>query len=252
MKKALQTLARRSGFEISRTGPSRGPLPPPELPSDFSPELSDIVRRVRSETMTSPERIAAVVQAVQYVDRFGIPGAIVECGVWRGGSSMAAALSHNPGQREFWLYDTFEGMPPPTSADVEHHGRSATAALAAEDPASSDVWAISDLEVVKANMLSTGYPAELTHYVVGTVETTIPAVVPKQIAVLRLDTDWYESTRHELEHLVPLVAKGGVLIIDDYGHWQGARKAVDEWLAKSDRPILLSRTDYTGRMAILP
>ena len=65
--------------------------------------------------------------------------------------------------------------------------------------------------------------------------------------MLRLDTDWYESTRHELEHLMPLLQAGGVLIIDDYGHWQGARRAVDEYLDRTGMPLLLSRTDYSGR-----
>jgi hypothetical protein len=86
----------------------------------------------------------------------------------------------------------------------------------------------------------------------GKVEDTVPGSAPAQIAVLRLDTDWYESTRHELEHLIGRLAPNGVLIIDDYGHWEGARKAVDEWLASFDRPVLLSRIDYTGRMAVVP
>jgi hypothetical protein len=80
------------------------------------------------------------------------------------------------------------------------------------------------------------------------VESTIPEHAPESIALLRLDTDWYESTRHELTHLYPLLVPGGVLIIDDYGHLQGARKAVDEYFR--DRPILLSRTDYSGRIAV--
>ena len=87
-------------------------------------------------------------------------------------------------------------------------------------------------------------------FVPGRVEETIPEAAPERIAVLRLDTDWYESTRHELEHLFPRLAVGGVLIIDDYGHWQGARRAVDEYLAASGARLLLSRIDYTGRMAV--
>ena len=78
---------------------------------------------------------------------------------------------------------------------------------------------------------------------------TLPASAPSQIALLRLDTDWYESTRHELEHLYPRLATGGVLIVDDYGHWEGARKATDEHLA-AHPALLLSRSDYTGRMAV--
>ena len=84
----------------------------------------------------------------------------------------------------------------------------------------------------------------------GPVEQTIPATVPGQLALLRLDTDWYESTRHELEHLYPALETGGVLIVDDYGHWDGAARAVDEYFARQGSPLLLTRTDYTGRMAV--
>jgi hypothetical protein len=85
-------------------------------------------------------------------------------------------------------------------------------------------------------------------YVCGLVEETIPATIPDQIALLRLDTDWYGSTAHELRHLYPLVASGGVLIVDDFGHFQGVRKAVEEYFA--ERPILMTRVDYTGRMGV--
>ena len=78
----------------------------------------------------------------------------------------------------------------------------------------------------------------------------IPKYLPGEIALLRLDTDWYKSTQHELIHLYPLLVGSGVLIIDDYGHWQGAKKAVDEYF--SDKKILLNRIDYTGRISIKP
>ena len=79
---------------------------------------------------------------------------------------------------------------------------------------------------------------------------TIPGEAPDRLALLRLDTDWYESTRHELVHLYPRLEKGGVLIIDDYGHWEGARRAVDEYFAHNPPPLLLARVDYAGRIAI--
>ena len=101
-------------------------------------------------------------------------------------------------------------------------------------------------------MVSTGHPGERIHLVEGDVLTTIPAHAPERIALLRLDTDWYESTKHELEQLVPRVSPNGILIVDDYGHWPGARRAVDEYLAGFDRPIFLSRTDYTGRIGVIP
>jgi len=103
---------------------------------------------------------------------------------------------------------------------------------------------------VQANLGRTGYPAERIHYVKGKVEETIPATLPSRIALLRLDTDWYESTRHELQHLYPLLSTHGVLIIDDYGHWQGARQAVDEYFAASAEPVFLHRVDYTARLVV--
>ena len=87
-------------------------------------------------------------------------------------------------------------------------------------------------------------------FVKGRVEDTIPGTMPPQIALLRLDTDWYESTRWELQHLYPLIVRGGVLILDDYGHWQGAQRAVDEYFDQQGPQVLLARVDYSGRMAV--
>jgi hypothetical protein len=103
---------------------------------------------------------------------------------------------------------------------------------------------------VKANLASTGYPAERVRLVKGKVEDTIPVVAPPEIALIRLDTDWYESTRHSLDHLYPRLAAGGVLMIDDYGHWKGSKQATDDYFARNASPILLSRIDYTGRMGV--
>jgi hypothetical protein len=122
--------------------------------------------------------------------------------------------------------------------------------LAASDPATSSVWARSPLDEVRRNLLATGYPADRVRFVVGRVEDTLPDQAPESIALLRLDTDWYASTRHELVHLFPRLAVGGVLLIDDYGHWQGARQAVDEYLAQTGARLLLQRIDVTGRLAI--
>ena len=215
---------------------------------DLAPETLDVYERVKRFTMTTPERVAALCDAVRYVDANGIAGAIVECGVYRGGSAMAAALTCTKG-REIVLYDTFEGMSAPTADDARaSDGRAAASML---DGAAKDelIWCYSGIDEVAANMRSTGYPEHLVRLVKGKVEDTIPGDVPAEIAVLRLDTDWYESTRHELTHLYPLLAPGGVLIIDDYGYWAGARKAVDEYFGGS---LFLSRIDGTGRIAIKP
>jgi predicted O-methyltransferase YrrM len=103
---------------------------------------------------------------------------------------------------------------------------------------------------VRETVARAGYPAERIHFVKGAVEETIPRTLPGPLALLRLDTDWYQSTRHELVHLYPLLAPGGVLIVDDYGHWQGAARAVDEYFAAHPPGPLLTRIDYTGRLAV--
>jgi len=236
---ALDALVRRFGYRLSVIDPH----------VQFEPQHQAIIDRVRPFTMTSPERIAATCQAVDYVTKYGIPGDFVECGVWRGGNTMAAALSYLRAAvanlPALYLFDTFEGMSAPTKVDRKvQSGESAAALVERFD----HVKAYAPIDDVRRNVQSTGYPGDLIKFVRGKVEETIPAAAPAQIAVLRLDTDWYESTKHELEHLFPRLSVGGVLIIDDYGDWAGARKAVDEYFAVNRTPMLLTRTDYTGRV----
>ncbi len=221
----------------------------------FSPEELEVMRKVRAFTSSSPERIVGLMNAVKYVVANRIPGDFVECGVWRGGSTMVAALTFQAigdTSREMFLFDTFEGMSAPTDADVMFDGQKAADLLSksakVEGPA--NYWCIAGLADVTENLKSTGYPTSKVHFVKGKVEDTIPGRAPKQISILRLDTDWYESTAHELEHLYPLVSKNGIVIIDDYGHWQGARKAVDDYFAKKGFRPLLNRMDYTGRLLV--
>jgi hypothetical protein len=201
--------------------------------------------------MVTPERLLAVADAVRHVVRAGVPGDLVECGVWRGGCAMTMAFilrELGVTDRAIWLYDTFTGMTDAGPEDVSLRGEAAgdvLARLAADDPRRA-----CSLVDVRRHMAATKWPAERTRFVEGPVEQTLPAQAPDTIAVLRLDTDWYASTRHELEHLYPRLARGGVLIVDDYGHWQGSRRAVDEYFAAHGIDMLLARTDYTGRMGI--
>jgi hypothetical protein len=234
------------------------PTPSPEdllaVYPDFAPEFVSAYSRAMLYTMTSPERMYALWQATLHISSTGVQGAVVECGVWRGGSSMiaASALQHaGDNTRQLWLYDTFEGMPEPSKSDVDFMGHAAASQLADRtDSGHEQVLARTSLEEVRANLLGGDYPETEFRFVKGLVEETIPADAPTQIALLRLDTDWESSTRHELEHLWPRVAVGGVLIVDDYGHWAGARAAVDSFFAtRPDRP-LLNRIDYTGRIAV--
>jgi hypothetical protein len=214
----------------------------------------EIIDRVRPFTMLSPARLFAFMDATRHVARAGIPGSIVECGVWKGGAVMSSLLAMadlGRCERDYYLYDTFEGMPKPGDEDQKFDGGRIAAEFAARRVGESgSTWCRGEFDEVRRNILSTGYPADKIHFIRGKVEDSIPATLPGKIAVLRLDTDWYESTRHELQHLYPLLSPGGVLIVDDYGHWQGSRQAVDEYLSQHSIPMLLHRTDYTGRTGI--
>jgi O-methyltransferase len=205
--------------------------------------------------MTSVERLYALYKAVGYIVGHGIDGDFVECGVWRGGSVMMMALAlqaFDAPERVLHCFDTFEGMPPPGMADIRHaDGASAAAILAAAPRDEGNVyWAASSLDTVQRNLATTGYPPQRIRYVKGRVEDTLPAHLPERIALLRLDTDWYASTRHELNHGYPRLAQGGVIIVDDYGFWRGSRRAVDEYLAESGARLLLNRIDDTGRIGV--
>ena len=245
LKNTIHKSLRRFGFDITRIQKSDEIYPP-----DFAAGDVDIIRKVQAYTKTSQERIAALIQAVRYLSGNHIGGDIVECGVWRGGSMAAAArtlLQLSDVNRDLYLFDTYSGMSEPSENDVDYQGKGAAALLRADPDFQCDG---APLETVKDVLAETGYPSERMHFVVGTVEATIPDSAPASIALLRLDTDWYESTKHELIHLFPRLRSGGVLIIDDYGHWKGARKACDEYFAENRIPILLNRIDYTGRIAI--
>ena len=193
----------------------------------------------------------ALYKSIGYVIGENIPGDIVECGTWKGGSCMLCAfalqeLGHT--ERKLWLYDTFEGMSLPTPADVRYDGRDAAAVWRNEH--GGHKWCYAPLGEVRKNMLSTGYPPDNIEFVKGKVEDTLTRTVPQKISILRLDTDWYESTLLELNVLFPLLVEGGVLLLDDYGYWLGSKKAVDEYVQENGIRALLVRLDHSGRIAL--
>lgn len=207
-------------------------------------------------SMTSVERSFSTLQAVQYVIKNKIEGDFVECGVWRGGNSMIMAktlIELRIDNRCLYLYDTFEGMSEPTGNDLDQSGQLAQALLnQAPKVPGSNIWCIASIDDVRSNIESTGYPIASVRFVKGDVANTLDdhSNLPDKISLLRLDTDWYESTKKELEVLFPLLVSGGVCLIDDYGHWQGARKAVDEFLMEHQLFPFIHVTDYTGRVFI--
>jgi hypothetical protein len=207
-----------------------------DLGGQVEPDAQSVMDQVAGRTITVPLQQYTTWSAVRYVAQNHIEGAVVECGTWRGGQAMIAALTLmqvGDTTRDIYLFDTFDGMPAPSDRDTRF-GDEMTAGemleLSVGDRTSSEnAWCVADERDVWAGMASTKYPAERIHLVPGLVEDTIPGKAPTDIALLRLDTDWYESTRHELEHLWDRVVPNGVVIIDDYDWWNGSRSAVDEF-----------------------
>lgn len=221
--------------------------------ADTGDEFLAIWERCKAQTMTSPDRSFVLYTAVKHVAAVKLPGAFVECGVWRGGSSMIAALTFLACQelRDLYLLDTFAGMTAPTEHDVAPDGPAQNKWLSRRKNGYVD-WCYASLEDVQNNMASTGYPDRHLHFIKGRVEETLPSLPTEKIAVLRLDTDFYESTKAELEYLWDRIVPGGFLILDDYGHWAGARKAVDEFFARRGLNIFLCRVDHSARIAVKP
>ncbi len=204
--------------------------------------------KTKDFTLLNPEKLYAFIQAIRYIQTNSIPGDIVECGVWRGGAIMAAAYTLNQigtADRKFYLYDTFAGMSHPTNKDVPMPGTGdidvPQTFIDTQTGEDSSDWCCASLADVKANLSTVPYDQDNFIFVEGKVEDTLPVTQPETISILRLDTDWYESTKVEMEYLMPLLVPKGVLIIDDYYRWKGNKDAVDEYLAHHKIPILLTR-----------
>jgi len=238
---------------IWRTGYLIRPLHWEDLTGIKAEDL-EIIDSVKPYTMTPKLRIYSLMEAVRYVINNHVPGSFVECGIWKGGSIMTIAKTLNNlgiSDREIYLFDTFEGMTKPTEVDIAHTGIPASELFEkARIDDNSSYLSRAELDEVKSNVFSTGYNKNKFHFVKGKVEDTLPTKAPSKIALLRLDTDLYESTHHELVHLFPLISSGGVLLIDDYGHMQGAKKAVDEYISSNNIPIFLVSIDFAARLGV--
>ena len=246
-KKVIQSALRPFGVQIRKID---------QDPKITYPERTDrqleLIERFREYTMTGRHRQWCLLRAAQYIEQNAIDGDIVECGVWRGGNMMMLKSYFGPAcARRFFLYDTYLGMSEPTGADVHFHGPVALDEYNAKKQDGRSDWAYASLDQVKRNFASFGLLDPDVVFVQGMVETTLRQdEVPQQIALLRLDTDWYQSTKVELEVLYPRLVKGGVLIVDDYGDWLGSKKAVDEYFGP--RPPLMMPIDHGCRLAIKP
>ena len=251
-EKLVDRAARRFGLQVSRISSNGN-----NLPAEVAWEDRLLIDRVQPYTMTSPERLWSLIDGVRYVIEENLVGDFVECGVWRGGSVMAMALELNRlgvSDRNLWLYDTFTGMTEPTDTDVESGtGKRAADLLRSTDVGDgNNIWCVAGRTDVEANVASTGYPTGLMTLVEGDVSETLHRTLPSEVAFLRLDTDWYESTKSCMENLYPKLVPGGVCILDDYGHWAGARRAVDEYFDKHGPRPFMHVIDYGGRVFTKP
>jgi len=250
LRKLFNSLLQPLGYELARTRDNPG------YPSDFSKADVEIIEAVRRCTMAKTvDKIFPILNAVRHVAQHRIEGSVVECGVWRGGMMMGAArmlLSLGDSTRHLYLYDTFEGMAEPTEQDTDVKGKKALTRYR-EAPRTNTGgvdWCYASIEEVTENLKSTGYPMDKVHLIKGLVENTLPAGAPESISVLRLDTDWYASSKHEMVHLFPRLQRGGVLILDDYGFWQGCRQATDEYFEANRVQMHLVRVDEACRVGI--
>jgi hypothetical protein len=194
--------------------------------------------------MTSVERITELYNSLEYIRTNNIDGDIVECGVWKGGNIIGIIeylKYHNILDKSVWLYDTFEGMTSPEEIDVDLDNKKASDIL-------NSVLCYSSLTEVKQNLSKSEFNNERLKFIVGDVSETllIESNKPNKISLLRLDTDWYKSTKDELIHLYPILVNDGVLIVDDYGHWKGSKTATDEFFEENNISLEIIKIDYTG------
>lgn len=223
------------------------------------PELNkgelDFLKSIFAEsiTMTSLESLATLALACKYVVKNGITGDFVEAGVWRGGSSIVAK-KFLTGERSFYLFDTYAGMTKPTIHDYRVGASSNTSTVEHwknQSKSTHNEWVFASLEEVQKNFRSFNLLDNSVNFIEGNViETLIDLKVPAKIAILRLDTDFYDSTLMELQVLWPRLVSGGILILDDYGHWDGARRAVDEYFEKETDVLMVPIAGGGGRIVI--
>jgi len=251
IKNLVLSSVSKAGYVISRKSTSR--LNVIEL-SEKELQIVDSVLDNKL-TMVSRARLIATLMACKYVLENSIEGDFVECGVWRGGNAIVAAEMFKlyASEKNVWLFDTFQGMTQPTILDRDHRGNPAHPRYLTSQTETHNEWAYASLEEVTHNFGTRNLLGNQIHFVKGDVAKTLnKEQLPERISILRLDTDWYESTKVECEILYPKISKGGFLIVDDYGHWSGARQAVDEYFQKNPPKPFFHVTDYTGRIGVKP
>jgi O-methyltransferase len=257
IKPLLKNLIAGLGYEL-RKKEDRS-----RLGYELEDEAAAAILKVQAYTMLPPERLITLYQQVVHCERTGLPGAFVECGVWKGGSvalMALAALSQGVARRDLHLFDAFTDICEPDqtvdgaravrevkawSKDGGVEGRLKPIA-GFYDFAGGPGSLEGNRELLEKIV---GYDPKLLHYHVGWFQDTLPkdAAGVGPIALLRLDGDWYASTKVCLEHLYDQVVPGGFVIVDDYGAYEGCRKAVDEFRAARNITAYLHHIDAEAR-----
>ena len=252
LKRYIKSILSAAGLDVRKKSNVNRYRFPVELNEEEKKILSYVAER--KITMTSYERLATTLMACKHVIERGIEGSFVECGVWRGGNAIVAAATFKlyKCQRRVYLFDTFEGMTVPTDEDSAIDGTPARDTFEEHKTSTHNEWCYASLDEVKNNFAEAGLLSENVMFVKGDVIEALDDAqnLPERVSVLRLDTDWYASTKKELEVLYPRLSIGGVLMIDDYGHWTGSKKATDEYFASIKKRPFLQYIDYTGRVGI--
>ena len=247
-KNFVRNVARKFGYTIQLSG---RPIYADQTQFERS------VAVVRGATMLPHERMVSLYDQVSYCDRIGLAGALVECGVWKGGAvglMALATMAHGGSPRDLHLFDSFTDICPPDPAvdgdrAIQESGGRATADAQAPQPMEGFYDSVgghgtrADCERLIEGTI--GYPSAAVHYHQGWFQDTVPETAKSigPVAVLRLDGDWYASTMICLEHLYANVVEGGIVILDDYGTYDGCRRAVDEFLATRGIDVFLNRVD---------
>lgn len=223
------------------------------FPIEIEPEIKKIINISNQFSMSGEKRMYVLSQAIINSKINNLEGDFVECGVWQGGNILLFKLISNylGLNKNIYAFDTFDGMTLPDKFDEDYQGNSAAELMKKTEKKNNDKFNIhcfADLGLVKKNILQYSNLENII-FVKDPVEKSLllEKNLPEKISVLRLDTDFYSSTKIELEILYPRLVTGGVLIIDDYGHWKGARKATDEFF---DKKKWLHYVDQTCRYII--
>ena len=199
-------------------------------------------------------------EALLYCKQNKIKGCYVECGVMAGKNPIIACNTirqYNLDIIDIYMFDTFEGLTKPgkydySTNDPVYHMNNKQVIKNWEinrTGENSSKWCYCSLDNVKNNVYKTKYPKDKLHFIKGDVMETLleEKNIPDKISVLRLDTDWYESSKFELEKLYHKVVEGGVVILDDYFHWDGQRRATDEFFQKNNiNKVIFKNNKQTG------